>query len=95
MVHKFENFVTNRKVIIYHGLGSQPSPTRNSLLTRKGFDVHADQFDYNSEWNLDMGKSLFERELSNAKSCDLIIGISFGGYLAYHLSKALGKNLIL
>lgn len=94
MIKKFENF-GNKSVVIYHGLGSKPAPVRSLILKRLGYDVISELFDYESEWNLDKGKSLFENQLEIVKNADLIIGISFGGYLAYNLAKSENKPLIL
>lgn len=94
MIKKFEE-LNSKKVVIYHGLGSKPAPLRNRLLEKIGYEVTCDFFDYEYFWDLDEGKSLFEQELKKSASTDLIIGISFGGYLAYHLAKALNKNLVL
>jgi len=85
----------SKTCVIYHGLGSRPAISRTQLLNKAGYSVISELFDYDSEWDLDEGKSLFESQLEIAKDVDLIIGISFGGYLGYKLSKATGKDLIL
>lgn len=91
--HKYLKF--DRTAILYHGLGSSPSPMRERSLIKRGFNVINELHDYEYEYDKDLGKSLFERELEKASKSDLIIGISFGGYLAYHLSRATGKECIL
>lgn len=85
----------NKTCVLYHGLGSQPALSRTQLLNKAGYNVISELFDYDAEWDLDEGKSLFEKQLEVVKNVDLIIGISFGGYLGYQLSKATGKDLIL
>lgn len=85
----------DKSCVIYHGLGSQPAESRTKMLNDEGYVVISEKFDYEAEWNHDQGKSLFERELKKINKVDLIIGISFGGYLAYQLSKATGIDLLL
>lgn len=85
----------NKTCVLYHGLGSQPAISREQLLNKAGYNVISEHFDYDLEWDVDQGKSLFEKQLEVVKNVDLIIGISFGGYLAYKLSKATGKDVIL
>jgi len=87
--------IFNKTCVIYHGLGSKPALSRTQLLNKAGYEVIADLFDYDTEWDIDEGKSLFESQLEIAKNVDLIIGISFGGYVAYKLSKATGKDVLL
>src|ERR1700744_2497277 len=85
----------NKVCVLYHGLGSKPDLFRINRLKDRGFIVICEHFDYEAEWKLDKGKSLFSRELKKVNKVDLLIGISFGGYLAYKLSKATGINLLL
>jgi hypothetical protein len=85
----------SKTCVIYHGLGSKPAISRTQLLNKAGYTVISELFDYDAEWDLDEGKSLFETQLKVVKDVDLIIGISFGGYLGYKLSKATGKDVIL
>jgi predicted esterase YcpF (UPF0227 family) len=86
------------RVIIYHGLGSRPSPQRDKILHKFGFDdVISEHHDYYKEWDKDRGESFFniQNEKMSHQDIDLIIGISFGGYIGYHLSKANGVPAIL
>jgi hypothetical protein len=85
----------SKTCVIYHGLGSKPSLSKTQLLNKINYNVISEFFDYDAEWDLDEGKSLFEKQLEVVKDVDLIIGVSFGGYLGYKLSKATGKDLIL
>jgi hypothetical protein len=85
----------NKTCVLYHGLGSKPALSREQLLNKIGYDVISEHFDYDLEWDVDQGKSLFESQLEIVKKVDIIIGISFGGYLGYKLSKATGKDLLL
>lgn len=85
----------NKTCVLYHGLGSKPAISREQLLNKAGYNVISEHFDYDLEWDVDQGKSLFESQLKVLENVDLIIGISFGGYLAYKLSKATGKDVIL
>jgi len=65
------------------------------MLKAAGYVVLSEYFDYQKEYELDKGKSLFESELKKIRGVDLILGISFGGYLGYKLSKATGIDLLL
>lgn len=85
----------DKTCVLYHGLGSKPAISREQLLNKVCYNVISEQFDYDLEWDVDQGKSLFEKQLKIVENVDLIIGISFGGYLAYKLSKATGKDVIL
>ena len=86
----------NKKLVaVYHGLGGDPSPDRISLLELKGYDVIYPHIDYELEWKKDRCRSVFDTQVELAKSVDLIIGFSLGGYMAFELSGALNKNCIL
>jgi hypothetical protein len=85
----------NKSCVIYHGLGSKPAESRTKMLNELGYVVMSEHHNYHDEWNKDKGKSLFLRELKKINKVDLIIGISFGGYLAYQLSKTTGIDLLL
>jgi predicted esterase YcpF (UPF0227 family) len=85
----------DKKCLLLHGLGSEPNSNRQRMLEKKGLSVIQEQHEYKTEWAIDRGESFFKRQLEIAKKCDVLIGISFGGYIAYHLSKALGKPAIL
>ncbi len=90
---KFENI--NKKCLLLHGLGSVPNSNRQRMLEKLGYEVIQELHDYKVEWNKDMGESFFKTQLEKVKYVDLIIGVSFGGYIAYHLSKATGISTIL
>lgn len=92
---KFNFLQMNKSCVIYHGFGSEPNPFRNKMLNAAGYVVLCEHFDYQKEYELDRGKSLFEAELKKIRGVDLILGISFGGYLGYKLSKATGIDLLL
>ena len=85
----------DKKVVMYHGLGGTPAGTTKRVLNQHGLGVLFEFFDYEKEWVKDHGKSMFEKELKKIEKTDLIIGNSYGGYLAYQLSKATGKDLLL
>ena len=85
----------NKVCVIYHGLGSNPSEYRKNLLEKFGYTVLSEFFDYEKEYLLDKGKSFFENELKKINKVDLIIGSSFGGYIAYNLSKITGIDAVL
>lgn len=85
----------NKSCVIYHGLGSKPALSRISMMNKKGYITLSEKFDYEKEWDLDKGRTLFQNEYNKINKIDLIIGISFGGYLAYKLSKATGVDVLL
>lgn len=89
----FKSF--NKKVLVLHGLGSEPNSHRQKMLEKLGFEVIQEHHNYKLEWEKDKGESFFNKQLEIAKTCNLIIGISFGGYVAYHLSHATGINTML
>lgn len=84
-----------KKCLLLHGLGSEPNPNRQRMLEKCGYEVIQELHDYKAEWAKDRGETFFKNQLEIVNSCDLIIGISFGGYIAYHLSKATGIHSIL
>lgn len=85
----------DKSCVIYHGLGSKPAESRTKMLNKLGYVVISEQHNYHDEWDKDKGSSLFNRELKKINKVDLIIGISFGGYLAYQLSKSTGIDVML
>ena len=85
--------MSKKSVIVLHGLGGEPSPDRKQVLESLGWSVIYPHIDYEVEWDKDKGKSLFESMCR--QKFNLIIGISLGGYMGYHLSKKLGVDAIL
>ena len=87
----------NKTCIYYHGLGGEASDIITWMFSKFGgfTTVISETIDFEHEWELDKGKSLFERELPKLKNADLVVGLSFGGYLAYKMSKATGVDLLL
>jgi hypothetical protein len=94
MIKKFENF-NKKKVIVFHGLGGEPNSERTNILRNFGYEVVYPHIDFEMEWSKDKGKSLFERTSRLAEGCDLIIGVSLGGYLASLIGNYLGIDCIL
>lgn len=90
-----ENILTNKKVILYHGLNSNPASDKKKFLKGIGVDLTQDHHDYQKEYDLDCGKSFMLEQEDKAKAYNVIIGISFGGYVAYMLACRLQKPLIL
>jgi len=76
-----------KTILIYHGLGSTPNKDRIKTFIKRGYNVISDLHDYHAEWNKDQGKSFMDKQIELSKSVDLILGISFGGYIAYELAK--------
>lgn len=85
----------NKKVTYYHGLGGSPNKQITKMFSRYGYDAYTPYINYEKEWYFDKGKSMFLRELARAKNSDIIMGLSFGGYVAYNVAKALNKKCVL
>lgn len=91
-----DNYIKfDKTVAIYHGLGSAPNKDRNRTFTKLGYNVISELHDYKDYFYKDLGESFFKQELEKIKNCNLLIGLSYGGYIAYHLSKATGIPAIL
>jgi predicted esterase YcpF (UPF0227 family) len=91
-----------RNILIYHGLDGGIDNKKVSYLESKGFNVTMQKHDYRKEFGTkdhpgDRGKSFMKRQESivASKKIDIIIGSSFGGYVAYLLGCEKGKDLIL
>lgn len=90
------NHFKNKSIAVYHGLGGSPSEDRIEYLESIGFNnILYPHIDFENEWNLDKGKSLFYNQLDKIKNVDIILGFSLGGYLAFNLAGHLSKNLIM
>lgn len=90
----FEQY-KKRKITYYHGLGGSPTRIITNLFNRHGYDSYSPYINYDREWYLDKGKSLFLRELEKSQDSDIIMGLSLGGYLAYNVAKAMNKKCVL
>ena len=90
-----ENVLVNKTVILYHGLGSNPASDKKKYLNEIGISLKQDHHDYQKEYDLDRGKSFMIEQEKNANGYNIIMGISFGGYVAYMLACRLRKPLIL
>ena len=96
MIKKFYEMESGKSIAVYHGLNGEPNPERIAYLKSVGYnEIYYPFIDFESEWEKDMGKSLFERELGLLRGIDLIVGFSLGGYLAFELAGHLSTNLIL
>ncbi len=95
MINIFDFMSFDKTIAVYHGLGSAPNKDRNTSLNKLGFNTIYETHDYELEFFKDLGESFFKSELDKIKNCQLIIGLSFGGYIAYHLSKATGIPCLL
>lgn len=81
-----------KKVVIYHGLGGEPYSHYDNILKSKNYRVISDFHDYYQEWDTDNMESFFRNQLEiYNKKIDLVVGISFGAYVAYKIAKA--KNI--
>ncbi len=84
-----------KKCVFYTGLGGEPSPSMQYILSLFGYEMICEHIDFISEWQKDRGKSLCERQLEVVKGADLIMGNSFGAHPAYIMSKATGIDLLI
>lgn len=85
----------DKTILIYHGFGSSPNKDRNTTFIKRNYNVVSDLHDYAAEWAKDSGKSFMENQIKLSESVDLILGVSFGGYIAFELSKIHNKPCIL
>ena len=88
--------MNGKKIIFFHGYGGTPIQEVTEILNYLGAEeVIQTYIDYDYEWDLDKCKSLFEKSLIQSKDCDLIIGLSMGGYTAHLVANNLNKDCIL
>lgn len=90
-----ENLINNKKIILYHGLNSNPASDKKKYLQTIGVDLTQDHHDYKKEYQKDHGESFMLEQENKAKGYNIIMGISFGGYVAYMLACRLRKPVIL
>jgi predicted esterase YcpF (UPF0227 family) len=84
-----------KKAIFFHGYGGEPIPVITEIFKHLNYEMIQPDIDFDEEWDFDNCKSLFYESIDNASDCDLIIGLSLGGYLAYLVANALGKDCII
>lgn len=84
-----------KKVIFFHGYGGEPIPEITEIFKYIGWETIQQHIDYDEEWEKDSGKSITEQSMELAKGCDLIIGLSLGGYTAHLIANHLEKKCIL
>lgn len=84
-----------KKVIFFHGYGGEPIPEITEVFKYIGWETIQQHIDYDEEWEKDFGKSITEKSMELAKDCDLIIGLSLGGYTAHLIANHLEKKCIL
>ena len=95
---KLEN--DKKTILIYHGLNGNIDKEKIKYLTNKGFHVIMEKHDYRREYGTievsnDRAKSFMQKQEQIARKADIIIGTSFGGYVAYLLGCQLQKDIIL
>lgn len=76
------------KIKYFHGLGGGHSSLLSLLGAVSDFEIIQKPTDFYREWDKDLGKSYFD-SLKDIKA-DIALGISFGGYVAYHYAKMHG-----
>jgi len=84
-----------KKVIFFHGYGGEPISEITEIFKYIGCETIQQHIDYDEEWEKDFGKSITEQSIELAKDCDLIIGLSLGGYTAHLIANHLEKKCIL
>ena len=84
-----------KKVIFLHGYGGEPIPEITEIFKAIGWQTIQHHIDYDLEWDKDRCKSITEKVAEDGRDCDLIIGLSLGGYTAHLVSNQLGKDCIL
>lgn len=84
-----------KKLIFLHGYGGEPIPEITKLFRLIGWETIQHHIDYDEEWDRDRCKSITERVAEDGRDCDLIIGLSLGGYTAHLVANHLGKDCIL
>jgi len=90
-----ENLLSKKTILLYHGLNSNPASDKKKYLNENGINLIQGHHDYKKEFDDDQGKKFMIEQESIARSCDILMGISFGGYVAYMLACRLKKSLIL
>ena len=84
-----------KKVIFLHGYGGEPIPEITEIFKAIGWQTIQHYIDYDLEWDKDRCKSITEKVAEDGRDCDLIIGLSLGGYTAHLVSNQLGTDCIL
>ncbi len=79
------------KAIWIHGMGGSPNQDKIALMEQYGWETHALHLDYVQE------PLRFEilRDYCTKHHIDVLVGSSFGGFLAFWLSEELGLSCIL
>ena len=84
-----------KKLIFLHGYGGIPIPEVTEIFKVIGWETIQHHIDYDLEWDRDRCKSITEKVVGDGRDCDLIIGLSLGGYTAHLVSNHLVKDCIL
>jgi hypothetical protein len=84
-----------KKVIFLHGYGGEPIDEVGEIFDGIGWEAKQPYIDYDREWDLDHCKSMTERVVEESRDCDLIVGLSMGGYTAHLVANHLGKDCII
>jgi hypothetical protein len=84
-----------KKAIFLHGYGGEPIEYLINVFDEIGWDIYQPFVNYDLEWDVDRCKSITNNIINQAKECDLIIGLSLGGYTAHLVANQLNKNCIL
>lgn len=90
-----KNVKLNKIAVYYHGLGGEASLHIKNKMAEFGYYLITETVDFYGEWFKDRGRSFMDKQIKKFKKIDLVIGLSFGGHIAYLLSKETGANLLL
>lgn len=85
----------SKKAVFFHGYGGEPIPVITQIFNYLGYDMVQPHIDFDEEWDFDECRSLFLESIRNYSDCDLIVGLSLGGYLADLVANSLSKNCII
>ena len=85
----------DKTCVWYHGLMGEPHLAIKNALNKLGYYVVSEHIDFYREWFKDRGKSMMEKQVKKLAKVDLVIGLSFGGYVAYLVGKATGADTLL
>ena len=84
-----------KKVMFLHGYGGEPIREVGEVFSKIGWETKQLHIDYDGEWDLDYCKSITQSVVEESKDCDLIVGLSMGGYTAHLVANHIGKDCII
>lgn len=94
-LYQYLESLSGKTVVMYHGLGGNKSSDRKRILAKMGVTLLQETHDYKKEYEKDKGESFMKEQELKIGQANVIMGISFGGYVAYLLASKAQKPLIL